>query len=390
MKFKTLIIHLFVLLIFFFSYTAFAGDTLKVMTYNLEGMKPGSNPETRLENIIIKLKEINPDIIGLQEINEAVNGNGEDNQAKRIADSLSAFFGITYHYYISMTHLSWNNQFREFVGIITKYPVENQGFFPLVPGVFPRKVVWNLIDTPIGKINFFNTHLSYNSESVRVQQVQQIISFVIGKEINNPAAGSILTGDFNATPIAPSVQQLTTTGTDTFYVDTFAEANPGNLGYTFPSNSPNERIDFIFYKNTGSLSIADSKVVMKQPYSGNNFCSDHFGVLTRFTLNPVGIDDTDEGYLPQEIQLYQNYPNPFNPTTNIKFQISEPGFTELKIFDLLGKEVRTIVNENMPPGSYNVNWDGKDNTNRQLSSGVYLYRLKSGNLVQTKKLILLR
>ena len=143
-----------------------------------------------------------------------------------------------------------------------------------MPGVFPRKVVWNLIDTPIGKINFFNTHLSYNSKNVRIQQVHQIISFVTGKEINNEAAGSILTGDFNAIPNAPSVQQLTNTGTDIFYVDTFTDANQGNSGFTFPSDSLNERIDFIFYKNTGSLSITDSKVVMKQPYSGNNFCSD--------------------------------------------------------------------------------------------------------------------
>jgi endonuclease/exonuclease/phosphatase family metal-dependent hydrolase len=91
------------------------------MTYNLQGMKPGTDPETRLINIIEKLKVIDPDIIGLQEINESLNGGGNDNQAKRIADSLSAFFGVEYHYFISFTHLSWNNQFREFVGIISKF-----------------------------------------------------------------------------------------------------------------------------------------------------------------------------------------------------------------------------------------------------------------------------
>ncbi len=148
--------------------TAIPQETLKVMTYNLQGMKPGTDPETRLINIIEKLKVIDPDIIGLQEINDSLNGGGNDNQAKRIADSLSAFFGVEYHYFISFTHLSWDNQFREFVGIISKYPVEEEGFLSLVPGVFPRKLVWNYINTPLGKINFFNTHLSFNSANVRI------------------------------------------------------------------------------------------------------------------------------------------------------------------------------------------------------------------------------
>jgi len=224
----------------------FAQTSLKIMTYNLQGMKPGTDPETRLVNIIEKLKEINPDIIGLQEINESPSGGGNDNQAKVIADSLSAFFGIEYHYFISFTHLSWDNQFKEYVGIISKYPVEEEGFFSLVPGVFPRKVVWNLINTPIGKINFFNTHLSFNSASVRIQQVQQIVSYIENIETSNPAIASLLTGDFNDPPTSTSIQLLTNTGTDTFYISTFEAVNPGNPGYTFPSNSPNTRIDYVF------------------------------------------------------------------------------------------------------------------------------------------------
>ncbi|UCH64477.1 MAG: endonuclease/exonuclease/phosphatase family protein [Ignavibacterium sp.] len=130
-------------------------DSLKVLTYNIQGMKPGTSPELRIIHIIDKIIQLDPDIIGLQEINESLSGDGTDNQAKVIADSLSAYFGINYNYYYEFTHLSWNNNFREFVGIITKYNVEEEGFFQLVQGTFPRKVIWNKINTPIGTVNFF-------------------------------------------------------------------------------------------------------------------------------------------------------------------------------------------------------------------------------------------
>jgi len=97
---------------------------------------------------------------------------------------------------------------------------------------------------------------------------------------------------------------------------------------------------------------------------------------------------------PTEFRLYQNYPNPFNPTTNIKFQIpstklgfgiSDLGLVSLKVYDMLGREVRTLVNENLPPGRYEVNFNAEG-----LPSGVYFYRLHAGTFVQTKKLMLLR
>ncbi len=295
-------------------------ETVKVMTFNLQGMKPGTNHETRLINIIEKLKEIDPDIIGLQEINESLNSKGNDNQAKVIADSLSVFFGIPYHYYISFTHLSWDNQFREYVGIITKYPVEEEGFFQLGQGVFPRKVVWNSIITPLGKINFFNTHLSFNSADVRAIQVQQIISYIQNTESSNPAVASLLTGDFNDTPNSASIQLLINSGTDTSFVSTFGEANPGDPGFTMPSNSPSNKIDYVFYKKTGNLKIDSSYIVMNQPFSGNNFCSDHFAVLTIFEKCVVN-DDKEMNLLPYKFKLFQNYPNLFNPPTIIKFTI---------------------------------------------------------------------
>ena len=88
---------------------------------------------------------------------------------------------------------------------------------------------------------------------------------------------------------------------------------------------------------------------------------------------------------PQSFQLFQNYPNPFNPSTTIKFTISDFGFTNLKIYDVLGNEVVTLVDEYKPAGTYEVEFNAIN-----LPSGVYFYQLKSGELIQTKKLTLLK
>jgi len=86
-----------------------------------------------------------------------------------------------------------------------------------------------------------------------------------------------------------------------------------------------------------------------------------------------------------DYQLYQNYPNPFNPSTKIKFQIPELSFVTLKVFDVLGSEVATLVNEVKQAGIYEVEFDGS-----ALTSGVYLYKLQEGIFIETKKMLLLK
>ena len=83
--------------------------------------------------------------------------------------------------------------------------------------------------------------------------------------------------------------------------------------------------------------------------------------------------------------LFQNYPNPFNPSTKIKFQIADKEYVSLKIFDLLGKEVETLVNEEKSAGEYEVQFRAD-----QLTSGIYIYKLDAGNFSQTKKMLLLK
>jgi len=103
---------------------------------------------------------------------------------------------------------------------------------------------------------------------------------------------------------------------------------------------------------------------------------------------PLSIS-TNSITIPEEIKLHQNFPNPFNPCTNIKFTISDFGFVSLKVFDVLGNEVATLVNEDFPAGEYEVEFNlpaGRQGP----SSGIYFYQLRAGNFIETKKMILLK
>ena len=99
----------------------------------------------------------------------------------------------------------------------------------------------------------------------------------------------------------------------------------------------------------------------------------------------TGIDDSQQGVIPDKFTLSQNYPNPFNPSTTIRFQIPNSSFVNLKVYDILGNEVATLVNEEKSSGSYEANWNASN-----LSSGVYFCKLQAGSFVETRKMILLK
>ena len=116
-----------------------------------------------------------------------------------------------------------------------------------------------------------------------------------------------------------------------------------------------------------------------------------------FFILDQSTDVDDDQILPEEYTLYQNYPNPFNPSTVIKYGIPIEGKSEkakvksvtLKIFDLLGREVAILVNENQKPGTYKITWNPTAD-GLMLTSGIYFYELTAGTYRITKKMILLR
>ena len=116
--------------------------------------------------------------------------------------------------------------------------------------------------------------------------------------------------------------------------------------------------------------------------------SDRSGSLDDYTTikysQTVGIIQISSS-IPGKFSLLQNYPNPFNPITNLEFGISHLGFVSLKIFDMLGKEVATLVNTNLNPGYYKYNFDAS-----ALNSGIYFYKLETADFSETKKMLLIK
>jgi len=105
--------------------------------------------------------------------------------------------------------------------------------------------------------------------------------------------------------------------------------------------------------------------------------------ILNYNIGPVRIAGNSE--VPLSFSLEQNYPNPFNPVTHLGFGISKLGFVSLKIYDVLGKEVKTLVNEIKPAGYYDVVFDASG-----LGSGIYFYKLEAGNFTQTKNMLLVK
>ena len=112
------------------------------------------------------------------------------------------------------------------------------------------------------------------------------------------------------------------------------------------------------------------------------FCGNH----NYFCSSVSVVDDI----LPQKVKLEQNYPNPFNPKTEISFTMSMQDRAILSIYNITGQKVKTITDSQMIPGKHTLTWSGKDSMGREVSSGMYFYKLTVGKISYQKKLILLR
>jgi len=129
-----------------------------------------------------------------------------------------------------------------------------------------------------------------------------------------------------------------------------------------------------------SVSISNEGTVLEGGIGDNNVT----GALWVFTDPTIGITPISNE-IPKDFSLSQNYPNPFNPNSKIKFQIAKLSTARLVIYDELGREVSTLVNERLNPGTYEVNFDGSN-----LASGIYFYRLAAGDFIETKKMLMVK
>jgi hypothetical protein len=170
-----------------------------------------------------------------------------------------------------------------------------------------------------------------------------------------PVSGGVTMSRYRQRSASDSVAGITKVGTGTVVVSVFQDPR--------------------YYVGSGGAGASDFgfKRVLKNALA---FLKTNGGTITSVTPTSTIAD---------KYSLSQNYPNPFNPTTKISFSIPTNGFVTMKIFDVAGKEVMTLVNKSMTVGSYTVDFNGA-----VLSSGVYFYRLESGNFVETKKMMLVK
>jgi subtilisin family serine protease len=160
------------------------------------------------------------------------------------------------------------------------------------------------------------------------------------------------------------------------------------------SNSAQIPLTLVF---TGKKQSDDSRSYYTPTISWNSngrVFSREYSILVDFSSATTGITEFGNA-VPKEYSLFQNYPNPFNPTTTISFDLPSRVFVTLKVFDLLGREVATIVSEELSAGTHSVTFDARElssgvSSHGGYASGVYFYRFQAGNYTATKKLLLLK
>jgi hypothetical protein len=153
--------------------------------------------------------------------------------------------------------------------------------------------------------------------------------------------------------------------------------------------------------NTAAVS-EDGREVCQGAYTKNQVCAIYAGKPSSGNFEGLYFDngawsdvedETAEETTIQGFSLSHNYPNPFNPVTSIEYSISNrqtPMHTTLRIYNIQGQLVRTLVDEPQKAGTHRVSWDGRDNAGRQVASGVYLYRLEAGDFSKSEKMVLIR
>ncbi|HXF47854.1 MAG TPA: M6 family metalloprotease domain-containing protein [Verrucomicrobiae bacterium] len=160
--------------------------------------------------------------------------------------------------------------------------------------------------------------------------------------------------------------------------------NSGNSGDPYPGSTVNRNFHASSAPNSNGYAGAGSLVqVTNISNSGDTMTADFF------VQAPTDVDDGIFNR-PKNFQLAQNYPNPFNPATVIAYTLEKSGPVELQIFNLLGEKVKTLVSGHQGAGLHQKSWDGRDESGRVVSSGLYLYRLRLEKFAETKKMMLVR
>ncbi len=195
-----------------------------------------------------------------------------------------------------------------------------------------------------------------------------------------------------APPPAPTLSSPTNGATNVSRAPTLSwSASSGATSYTVNGSWGSATVTGTSYKTPTLAASTRFSWSVTATNAGGSSTSGTWSFTTgTLSKKSICIDGTESDYIPEIYSLYQNYPNPFNPSTTIQFDLHNTTRVVLKIYNMLGKEVRTLINEEVEAGSYTLQWNGQDEHGRTMPSGMYFYRLSTEMFSGTKKMMLLR
>jgi hypothetical protein len=176
----------------------------------------------------------------------------------------------------------------------------------------------------------------------------------------------------------------------------FVIPSSGSLGEIKVSNTVSnewEELTFDFSSHIGlPEAIGIDQIVVFPDFDLGGRTQDniiYFDNISFSSSNSVGVDNRSEIY-PQRFALEQNFPNPFNPSTTIRYELPEDGLVNVTIYDMMGRQVSTLVSSQQAAGYKSIQWNATNDFGKPVSAGVYLYKIQAGEFVQTKKMVLLK
>jgi hypothetical protein len=235
--------------------------------------------------------------------------------------------------------------------------------------------------------------------------------------VNTPGGANVMVPlvDANGTSRGTATFAQVTSGNNTFVVNPFTPAvpvsgyaigNPNNpaiyydiytlAGYSggvdvclkYDENSipgPEANLVLLHYENSMWRNVTTSRDLV------NNMICGHVTTLSPFVIGAVTTTGVNDEPIPNRFALHGNVPNPFNPTTTIRYDVPRGGAdVNITVYDVSGRLVRELVNEHRAPGNWSVEWNGEDDRGARVASGVYFYRMRAGEFVETRKMVLLK
>lgn len=177
---------------------------------------------------------------------------------------------------------------------------------------------------------------------------------------------------------------------DNGFVEISVNNGPWRKIHTAPFTGVSQR-----WTQAGGFNLsayADSTIRIGFIFTSDNSGTDHGWYIDDIRISGIKNPTSVKTLTPQsfDFTLHQNYPNPFNPSTSIIYDLPRAGEVEITIFNLLGEQIRRLVNQRQAAGQYRIQWDGRNENGKSMPSGVYLYRLRAGEFVQTRRMILMQ